>query len=141
MSKDPSENWRKVEASAAPSTDSVFEFGVSVARFKKWFPDLDSGALERVATYSQELLRFNKTINLISATTIKNADAVHFADCVSACLVVEKHMVTNAPLYDFGSGSGLPGLVFAILFPKHKVVLVDRDQRKLEFCKHVVGTL
>ncbi len=98
-------------------------------------------AIERLATYTRELLKANKTVNLISATTIKTAETVHFADSVIAARLIEKNMVPGAPLYDFGSGNGLPGLVFAILYPQHKVVLVDRDQRKLEFCKGLVSAL
>lgn len=143
MSRDPSETWRKSEpakkaASAAP-TDSVFEFAVTVARYQKWFPDLSPDMANQLGTYTQELLKFNKSVNLISATTIKTAESVHFADAVIAARLIEKNLTPGAALYDFGSGNGLPGLVFAILFPKLKVVLVDRDQRKLEFCKHVIS--
>lgn len=144
MSRDRNETWRKPEPEKNPApaaTDSVFEFAVTVSRYQKWFPDLEASKIDALATYTQELLKFNKTVNLISATTIKTAESVHFGDCVIAARLIEKNLVPNAPLYDFGSGNGLPGLVFAILFPKLKVVLVDRDQRKLEFCKHVVTTL
>lgn len=144
MSRDPSETWRKAEPGKKPATavptDSVFEFAVTVARYQKWFPELSLDVLDRLATYTQELLKFNKTVNLISATTIKTAESVHFGDCIIAARLIEKNLTPGAPLYDFGSGNGLPGLVFAIMFPKLKVVLVDRDQRKLEFCKHVVAT-
>ncbi len=142
MSTDSSGNWRKNEPRVAPvATDSVFEFAVTVARYQKWFPEVDPEAIDRLATYTQELLKFNKTVNLITATTIKSAESVHFGDSVIAARLIEKAMIPGAPLYDFGSGNGLPGLVFGLLFPKHKVVLVDRDQRKLEFCKHIISTL
>jgi 16S rRNA (guanine527-N7)-methyltransferase len=144
LSRDPNETWRKPEKPAAPTApahDTVFDFAVAVSKYQKWFPDLTPDVLDKLATYSQELLRFNKTVNLISATTIKNAEAVHFADSVAAARLVLPHLVDNAPLHDFGSGNGLPGLVFGLMFPKLKVVLVDRDQRKLEFCKHIASTL
>lgn len=146
MSRDPSETWRKAEsakkpAAAAAPTDSIFEFAVTAARYQKWFPELSAEVIDRLATYTQELLKFNKTVNLISATTIKTAESVHFGDCVIAARLIEKNLTPGAALYDFGGGNGLPGLVFGLMYPKLKVVLVDRDQRKLEFCKQVASTL
>jgi 16S rRNA (guanine527-N7)-methyltransferase len=44
-------------------------------------------------------------------------------------------------IYDLGSGNGFPGIIFAILFPKVKVIMVDTDQRKCEFLKHCVAAL
>ena len=103
--------------------------------------DVNDEIAENLATYTQELLKFNKTVNLISATTIRTVETTHFYDAIAASRLIQPAMIPGAPLYDFGSGNGLPGLVFAILNPKTKVVLVDRDQRKLEFCKHVAATV
>lgn len=116
--------------------------GVNVAaRLKSWFPDLPSETLAKLVGFYNELLRFNKSINLISSTTVKNADSVHIADSVYACRIIEGAITGGDPIYDFGSGNGCPGVVYAILFPSRKVILVDRDQRKMEFCKHVGSLL
>ncbi len=110
-------------------------------RFQKILPDLEYNALSRIISYYDELLRFNKAVNLISPSTIGNAESVHFADSVFASQIIVKHLVPSQPLYDVGSGNGFPGLIFAILFPTLPVVLVDRDRRKTEFLKHVTAIL
>lgn len=103
----------------------------------RWFPDLQPSIVEKLSGYHDELLKFNKTINLISQTTVKTADIVHFADSVLASKLIAPHLTPDAPLYDFGSGNGFPGLVFGIIFPKTQAILIERDTRKAEFLKHV----
>lgn len=80
-------------------------------------------------------------MNLVSSKTLPHADVVHFADSVFASLIVQKKINKNIGLYDIGSGNGFPGLVYSILFPDQKVVLVDTDERKCEFLKHVATTI
>jgi 16S rRNA (guanine527-N7)-methyltransferase len=102
----------------------------------KWFPNLAAIELELLGRFEAELLKFNKTINLISPNTIKTLDVVHFADCIQACDLIFKKLHPDAPLYDFGSGNGFPGIIFGILYPSVNVILVERDARKAEFLKH-----
>ena len=110
-------------------------------RLKNWIPKVADDSCEKAAIYHAELLKFNKTLNLISANTVKTADSVHVADSMFASLIVEESAVAGHAIYDFGSGNGCPGLIYAILYPARKVFLVDRDQRKMEFCKHVGAML
>ncbi len=91
--------------------------------------------------YLSELLRFNKSLNLISASTVGRADVVHILDAARAWSLVGPCIPANSLVYDFGSGNGLPGIVAAILAPGVIFRLVDRDQRKVEFLKHVVAAL
>lgn len=122
--------------------DSEFFFDPEVSRsnYKSWFPNLSDDVIEKVLIYQGELIKFNKAVNLVSPQTLKVADALHFADSIHAGQLIIPNLISNAPLYDFGSGNGLPGLVFAMLRPELNVILVDRDERKLEFCKHVAST-
>lgn len=110
-------------------------------RIKEWFPDLDPLTLNQLRIYFDELLKFNKVVNLISSKTVANADAIHFADSILASLIVRKKSNKNVVLHDVGSGNGFPGLVYSILFPDQKVVLVDTDERKCEFLKHVATAI
>jgi 16S rRNA (guanine527-N7)-methyltransferase len=106
-------------------------------RLRKWFPDLDPGAVKSLSIFYLELVKSFKAINLISAASIKNADAVHFADGILASRLIKKALTPDQPLYDFGSGNGFPGLIFAILYPQWSVVLMDKDSKKIDFCKQV----
>lgn len=108
-------------------------------RLKSWFPELDDKKQELLSKYFNELLKFNKVINLVSQKSILHADAIHFADSIYAAQAVRKNINKNNMLYDIGSGNGFPGLVYAILFPDQKITLVDSDERKSEFLKHIAS--
>lgn len=90
--------------------------------------------------YHDELQKFNRTVNLVSAKTLPFADAIHFADSISACALIAEAETGLKTIYDLGSGNGFPGLIFAIMFPSITVRLVDADQRKCEFLKHIAST-
>jgi 16S rRNA (guanine527-N7)-methyltransferase len=110
-------------------------------RIKVWFPEFDENTHELLKQYWLELQKFNNVINLISRKTMLNADAIHFADSIKGSQIVRKKANKNDTLYDLGSGNGFPGLVYGILYPDQRVVLVDSDERKCEFLKHVIVVL
>ncbi|MCC2679719.1 MAG: glucose inhibited division protein [Pseudobdellovibrio sp.] len=110
-------------------------------RIKTWFPDIDEKTHEHLYKYFTELQKFNKVVNLISPKTVLHADAVHFADSILASRAVSKKVNKSIYLYDIGSGNGFPGLIYAILNPDQKMALIDSDERKCEFMKHIADTL
>lgn len=110
-------------------------------RLKLWFPELEETKHELLKKYFVELQKFNKVVNLVSAKTLLHADAVHFADSLLAAQVVRKKVNKNSTLFDLGSGNGFPGMVYGVLYPDQKVVLMDSDERKCEFLKHVADNL
>lgn len=110
-------------------------------RLKLWFPELEETKHDLLKKYFLELQKFNKVVNLVSAKTLLHADAVHFADSLLASQVVRKKVNKNNTLFDLGSGNGFPGMVYGILYPDQKIVLMDSDERKCEFLKHVADSL
>lgn len=110
-------------------------------RLKTWFPKLDEKTHQNLKQYFVELQKFNKVINLISGKSMLHADAIHFADSILASQAVRPNINKNNYLYDIGSGNGFPGLIYAILYPDQKMILIDSDQRKCEFLKHIADQL
>lgn len=110
-------------------------------RLHEWFPGLDVNAQEKLKLYFNELQKFNKVINLVSQKSLSSSDSIHFADSVIASQIVREKANKNSMLYDLGSGNGFPGLVYAILFLDQRLTLIDSDERKCEFLKHIVETL
>lgn len=109
-------------------------------RIAEWFPDLTPEILGKLKVYHEELIKFSKTLNLISPKTIPMADVLHFADSILASRIISRSASVDK-IYDFGSGNGFPGMIYALLNPATAVVLVDSDQRKCEFLKHIAGQL
>lgn len=109
-------------------------------RLEKWFPEIPAPQRAALKNYHTELMKFNKAINLIGVKTVPVADALHFADSVLASRMIAG--VANIPeIYDFGSGNGFPGLVYALLQPATRVHLIEVDGRKAEFMKHVISVM
>lgn len=87
------------------------------------------------------LIKFNTRLNLISQSTETAAAKNHFADSVLGVESLCAHKQPTGVVYDFGSGNGFPGIIFALLNPECQVVLVEKDQRKCEFMKYVISEL
>lgn len=108
-------------------------------KIPRWFVNLDPQTQKSLKVYWEELIKFNKTVNLISPKTINHADSIHFGDSIKASRIVYENNNNIKELSDLGSGNGFPGLVFGIMYPHVKVTLIDVDQRKCEFLKHVIA--
>ncbi len=110
---------------------------VTFWRINEWFLDLSPDLKTKLKTYQQELIKFNRTVNLVSQKSLFVSDALHFADSILASRIISESNPSMEKIYDFGSGNGFPGVIFALLYPKTQVVLVDVDQKKCEFLIHL----
>lgn len=119
--------------------DSNQEVSTNHWRIENWFTDLNPEILKQFKIYNDELIKFNKTLSLVSPKTIPMADALHFADSILASRVIARANSRLAEIYDVSLGNGFPGLIFAILNPKVKVNIIEPDQRKCEFMKHIIA--
>ena len=72
--------------------------------------------------------------------SIYNADIVHFLDSYVAGQRIIEDTDTDV-IYDLGAGNGFPGLIMATLAQDRKFILVDKDQRKIEFIKFMATKL
>ena len=86
--------------------------------------------------YIDQILKWNKTRNLVSRNLTKNDLAEHFLDCAA----LQKLLKTGSVI-DLGSGSGFPGICLAIIDPKRKITLVDSNRKKTTFLTHVKNEL
>jgi len=84
-------------------------------------------------TYKRELLRWNARINLVGPEAREHLDD-HIAEALAAADILKP----ERNVLDFGSGGGLPAIPMAIAAPEAKFWLVEADQKKWAFLKHVV---
>lgn len=90
---------------------------------------------ERLIAYCHQIERWNKTINLVSKSSVDQ--------------IWQRHLLDSAQIYrfgapdglwaDIGSGGGLPGIVMSVLGAD--VVLVESDQRKCTFLRETARVL
>lgn len=93
--------------------------------------------LERLQCYAELLVKWNKSINLVSRDSLGDLWRRHFLD--SAQLLEhmrERQTSPSLTLVDLGSGAGFPGMVLAILGIEN-VHLIESDQRKCVFLREV----
>lgn len=84
--------------------------------------------------YQEELLKWQKAINLISKTTIEDIEGRHFLDSAQLLKFIP---VSTQTVVDVGSGAGFPGLVLSLL-QESPVTLIESDQRKATFLNHII---
>ncbi len=110
-----------------------------IEKISEYLPQLDKEVQEKLFKYYQSLIYFNAKVNLVSASSLPYAAKQHFSDSVKGLEIILAQETFRDVVYDFGSGNGFPGLVLAMMRPEIGVCLVERDVRKSEFLKHVVG--
>ena len=93
--------------------------------------DVSRETLLRLRGFATLLLRWNRTINLISRADENQLWARHIADALQLAPLIP---VGVERAIDLGSGAGFPGLVLSIVHGAH-VDLVESDQRKAAFLR------
>ena len=86
--------------------------------------------------YIDQILKWNKTRNLVSRNLRKNDLAEHFLDCA----VLQKHLMPGSVI-DLGTGSGFPGICLGIIDPNRELTLVDSNRKKTSFLIHIKNEL
>ena len=95
--------------------------------------------LDELNKYSLSILRKNKDINLISASTEKSINTRHIEDSAQIIDFIDKNNINVCT--DLGSGAGLPGIVLAILMkprkPGFKMIFYEKSYHKSNFLKGI----
>lgn len=95
-----------------------------------------SSALKR---YEDELIKWNKRINLTAIDETKKIRIKHFLDSLTCLKAMQDSSVEQ--VIDVGTGAGFPGLPLKIIYPPMQLTLVESVGKKAEFCQHVVNIL
>ena len=86
--------------------------------------------------YLNQILKWNKTRNLVSRNLKKNDLAEHFLDCA----VLQKHLLPGSVI-DLGTGPGFPGMCLGIIDPNRDITLVDSNRKKTSFLINIKNEL
>ena len=98
--------------------------------------NLTDAQVSQADKYLSQILKWNKTRNLVSRNLKKNDLAEHFLDCA----VLQKHLLPGSAI-DLGTGSGFPGICLGIIDPNRELTLVDSNRKKTSFLIHIKNEL
>lgn len=105
--------------------------------------ELNELQLEQLNIYTEAVLEFNKTYNLMKA---ENADEL-FVNHVLDSLVAVPHLkkltaeLPEVNASDIGSGGGCPGLPLAVALPEWNFTLVERMEKRCGFLESAVSKM
>jgi 16S rRNA (guanine527-N7)-methyltransferase len=92
---------------------------------------------EKLATYAEELCRWNRRINLTGAKSPLQFINGPLFDAMTLIPV----LCPASSFVDVGSGGGLPGIPAMLLYPLEKVALVEPRAKRAAFLRHVLSLL
>lgn len=94
-------------------------------------------AAGQFAVYAEELVQWNRRINLTAITDPLEIAVKHFLDSAAAAPWIP----AGSRVLDIGSGPGFPGMVLKILQPDLDVSLIEAVRKKISFQRHVIRTI
>ena len=100
---------------------------------------LGDAHVDQFMSYLDQLLEWNKIINLTAITDQREIIAKHFIDSLSALAAIV--FPPNAVVIDVGSGAGFPGIPLKIVRSDLKLVLIEPVQKKCSFLRFMTGLL
>jgi 16S rRNA (guanine527-N7)-methyltransferase len=96
---------------------------------------INEGALQRLGRFVDLILEWNGKINL---TGLRNRAEIEEILIGEAVLALQFIPISSREILDFGSGAGIPGLVWALCEPDARVTSLDSTQKKVAFQKDVL---
>ncbi len=99
--------------------------------------ELSTGTLEALDFFLNELMKWNRKINLTGIRDPFGIVVKHFLDS----LAVSPYISPGSSLLDVGSGAGFPCIVLKIFDPSLRVTSIDSSGKKLSFQRHLIRRL
>ncbi len=99
------------------------------------------GGYERrqVLTYLNELIAWNRKMNLVAKASSEQILRKHFIDSLTCSSLLPDQQ--SLRLLDIGTGGGFPGLVLKIIRPDIVTHLLEASEKKCVFLRHIVSIL
>ncbi len=104
------------------------------------FP-LTSRQEEQFRCFSDELVQWNRKVNLTAITDPVEIEEQHFLDSLTIAPALPEAVRLNGRICDAGSGAGFPGVPLKILFPGISLTLIDSSSKRTRFLSSLTTVL
>ena len=101
--------------------------------------NLSEKQLHAFQHYAQLLIEWNEKFNITAITDIREIITLHFQDSLAITGCIDLTRITG--LADVGSGGGFPGIPIKIIQPDIFVLLIEVNQKKVQFLHEVIKAL
>jgi len=101
---------------------------------------LNPSQLDQFRIYWEELVDWNRRLNLTAITDYEEVQIKHFLDSLTVTLAWPQPK-GSLRLIDIGTGAGLPGIPLKILRPDIRLVLLEATAKKASFLHHLTDRL
>ena len=105
--------------------------------------EFNARQVKQFELYYQELIEWNRKMNLTAITDYSSVQAKHFLDSLTITLALPEEEVERPDfnIIDIGTGAGFPGIPLKILFPQPRLVLIEPKAKKAAFLHHIIRKL
>lgn len=110
-----------------------------IEELKKLNIEIDEDKLNKLRIYADFLMEYNTHTNLTAIRDIDSIYLKHFYDSILVSKYFDFSNVTS--LIDIGTGAGFPGVILKIFFPNIDVVLLDSNNKKINFLNELIEKL
>ena len=104
---------------------------------------LSSRQIKKFELYYQDLIEWNKKINLTAITDYSSVQIKHFLDSLTVTLALPAKELERPDynIADVGTGAGFPGVPLKILFTQPRLLLIEPTTKKTAFLHHIIHKL
>lgn len=92
---------------------------------------------KKLEMFKKALLEFNQKMSLFSKKDEQKELHNLFQDSEVSAKLLQSVFKETPEALDLGSGNGFPGVPLALFYPKTRLFLCERSQKKAEFLRHV----
>jgi 16S rRNA (guanine527-N7)-methyltransferase len=117
-----------ISLTSAQITDALKPYGIA--------PSIN--LIKGVRTYTELLLKWNRSVSLTTVTDTEQILRFHFGESLFALSMLP---VEKSRLADVGSGAGFPGIPLAMASPSLTVTLIEPNAKKYAFLNEVIREL